>query len=317
MKLAFLRRCRSLKRPPRTKRVKCPKNTRQQTLIEITTFGDALLLRDAIVDQNKELCRLQKLLKQSRNTRELNQTNNNVNASQIQSHFDKKFHWLQIENSKKWSAWPKKHFNPNLERVNHPSRKNDICPNKNKNMTKSNPSRARFQNNDTSYKPGHSNSENKIRRHRKRINKENKMANDPVNTAVFNLSDEPVPPEVFTLLSKRMGFVPTTKHDPLSMRNDCHRTMANLAMITKSKIDKTNFNNEPLPKSLKREKHLLVEKSGDSVIDQIIPEVIKEVCLSLDAKVKDNLNPAEKKGMNWLIKQVTYGDLRAIKADKG
>ena len=144
------------------------------------------------------------------------------------------------------------------------------------------------------------------------------MANDPVNTAVFNLSDEPVPPEVFTLLSKRMGFVPTTKHDPLSMRNDCRRTMAKLAMITKSKIDKTNFNNEPLPKSLKREKHLLVEKSGDSVIDQIIPEVIKEVdCLSLDAKVKDNLNPAEKKGMNWLTKQVTYGDLRVVKADKG
>ena len=141
---------------------------------------------------------------------------------------------------------------------------------------------------------------------------------------VLNLSGTDLPPEAISVLGKCVGFVPTTPHDSLLMKNDCRRTMAKLSLATRRRLCAVEGNQRPetdnhptLPPSLRREKILAVDPTGDKFIDQLASEVIAEVDQFVPPKVKSNLTKPEQSGIKWVKNKINHGNLRLVSADKG
>ena len=175
-------------------------------------------------------CAASKIYSTLPETRDFNHSINSTTISEQTQRLDKKFYWLKREDTIKSRASPKKHFNQN----HRPPKKRTGVDNNNANTdsqheTRNNRANSANSNHSKNSVAPVANSQNKNKRRSKLINENNRRYLKPDNNAVVNLVDTLIPPEVITLLSKRMGFVPTTKLDQLEIRNDCDRTMAKLA----------------------------------------------------------------------------------------
>jgi hypothetical protein len=170
-------------------------------------------------------------------------------------------------------------------------------------------------------------SRNVIKKQRRAHNQLQKLAEEALSSGtVVNLSEKQLPPEVISLLSKRIGFVPTTAPDTLEMRTDCYNTMAKLTGATRGRLRDLQNNIEDdekedippiIPPSLKRRRVSVPYDSGDKVVDKLKDDVMAEIDLLKPISNRSNLSKMERQGLNWILKEINCGSLRVVQADKG
>jgi hypothetical protein len=131
------------------------------------------------------------------------------------------------------------------------------------------------------------------------------------------------------VLSKRIGFVPTTEHNQLEMRTDCYTAMAKLCGTTAHRMkklreeDNEEENEEEdeyvpvVPRSLKRDRPRVPTDCGDKVIDSLKEDIMCNIDLLKPKRERPNLSKSERQGLKWILKEVKQGDLRVVQADKG
>ena len=302
LRLGFLKRCRFLKRPPVTLRVKSSKLINPNLFIKTASKAESELLEAAIKDMRLELDGLENLIHNS-DLEKLSPVKE-IAVTRVQSTLDKKFLWLKKQDAGKWASWPcKKYDGVSQTHLRHAS------------------PIQKFRSFLSSKK-----SRNVIKKQRRIKNKITAIAKSALEEGtVVNLSDAEIPPEVIALLTKRTGFVLTPTHNSLEMRNDCYTAMANLSGATTQRNkslantqDITHLSREPIiPQSLKRDIPRVCYSSGDKFIDELTSEVMAQVDLLKPPKHKSNLNKLERNGLKWILNQLNDGDLRVVSADKG
>ena len=99
LKISFLKRCRKLKRPPVTLRVKMSKLINLKTQILIASNAESTLLEESIREKKKEIDEIRRCIKLS--TIKLLEINERE-AQNLQAVLDKKFVWLQHQDKEKW-----------------------------------------------------------------------------------------------------------------------------------------------------------------------------------------------------------------------
>ena len=128
----------------------------------------------------------------------------------LQSTLHKKFHKFLSQDSQYWNDWPDK---PNKKSSSNKPLKN----------AGDHISVKKFR--------------NTIKRQRRINNMLKKVAEESLSSgSVINLSDQELPPEVYSVLNKQTGFVATSGRNSLETRTDCMDTMAKLSTATYFKI---------------------------------------------------------------------------------
>ena len=107
------------------------------------------------------------------------------------------------------------------------------------------------------------------------------------------MSGQDIPGDVYTILSKRKGCVPTPNPKSYEYKKDCLETMGKLSNATKRRIRPEDnsqnldaIENEVVddlapkshfPKELTRKRAFPPEKTGDKVVDQLSEEISAEI----------------------------------------
>lgn len=317
LRLSFLMKCRPLKRPPVTLRVKSNKTQMVNELnnyTKVCSKAESELLETEISVKKKNIKNLIKLRKLS-DPKQLEP----LDLSKIQStqsNLAKRLNTLKSESLSKWSEWPDKLVNNFVKPVQ-------------KSVPKSDPnhlSQKRLR--------------NRKKRHRKSLKKFQQIVENAKNSGVVrNLSDNDIPDEVFALLSRRKGFVPTPKCDFGTIRRDASEAIGKLCSKTLSKLkvddeeqDQTDEGSNadesvegieilspetPFPNDLKRKRVKSAESTGDPVVDQLATDVKTKID-SVDIVYEmNNLSKSELKALKWLTEKIDIGELVLVEADKG
>ena len=106
LKLGFLKRCRVLKRPPQTLRVKSSKLIPPATFIKAASAAETELLKSAIKQQQEEVYRIKQEIAQS-DPSCLSEPSVREGRN-LQRALDRKFIWLSKQDVDLWAAWPSK-----------------------------------------------------------------------------------------------------------------------------------------------------------------------------------------------------------------
>ena len=204
LRLSFLKRCRQLKRPPQSLRIKQQSVVSMKTFIRVASSAETEILNSEIRDKQKYINGIKLNIKRS--DQSLLQGVNDRQCKKLQQALDRKFSWLCKQDESNWMDWPSK------------------SENKGCNLTAatgtSSPNQKRSRN-----------SASKIRRANNRIIRSSKAALD--SGSVVNLTSMIIPPEAVVVLAKRLGFVPTASYDHLQSRIDVNSAMAKLCSGTK------------------------------------------------------------------------------------
>ena len=303
MKLSFLKRCRLLKRPPQSLRVKSSKLIPRSAFIRAASAAETELLESSIKQQQEEIHRIKRLIGESDPSVLLEP--NIREERNLQKALDRKFVWLSRQDDDVWVDWPTKTLNKSHR---------NCCIN--------------------SGSVGVTNSSNKSNRNavkkRRRVENRLKKFSDfaLASKSVVNLTDKEIPPEAILVLSKRIGFVPTAPHDKLKSKVDCSATMAKLCSATRSRLKRSTETDEgieveeescdpTLPPSLKLSAPTVPSDSGDPLIEGLTQELLAFMDILKPNRYRSNLSASERKGLQWLLKEIHDGDLRIVKADKG
>ena len=301
LRLAFLKKCRNLKRPPTSLRLRTVKLIDSSMFSKIASKAETVLLEDAIKLKQWELKGMYRALNDNTRDQSKLEELREKEVSNVQKALDRKFHWLKTKDATQWNDWPvkkkkkKKKIPPEVF-----GRKEPRIP------IPLNTKKGRL----------------------KATLNINKIAQEALKSGtVVNLTGLPIPDEVIAVLCKRIGFVQTGKHDTLESRTDCMATMAKLSRATTRRMkldeDEEGSDNEErveeLPKCLRRKSPTVHYKTGDKVVDDLKDDLLKEVNTLKPSPEKTNLSNEERKGLKWIKRQTNpdKGKLRVVLADKG
>ena len=106
LKLAYLKRCRTLKRPPATFRISASSLISSSTFMRTASKAESELLEDGIVSKQHEVHEIKRLIKDSDPT--LLEPPRERVVDNLKEALDKKFTWLSKQCMLKWSDWPDK-----------------------------------------------------------------------------------------------------------------------------------------------------------------------------------------------------------------
>ena len=231
LRLAFLKRCRTLKRPPRSLRMKDIKLINQKTFSLAASPAETVLLEEAIKTKQWEIRGMYAALSDDKRDHSKLEEVRDIDVRNVQSALERKYHWLKSKEASLWNDWPVKKKSPVTKSAGgHPV----PCP-----ISK---------------------------RKRSKAPVVSIVAQEALsNGTVVNLTGLPIPDEAIAVLCKRFGFVQTGKHDPLRSRTDCLETMAKLSKATSRKMKKLEEGEEEeedpfefIPKCLRRKSNLLL-----------------------------------------------------------
>lgn len=307
LKLSFLKRCCTLKRPPQSLRLPHPHAVPMRTFIQAASVAETEILKSELKSKQHYIDHLKKNI--SLSDRNMLEEENEREIRNLQKALDRKFSWLLKQDTNLWSEWPNKsgtlrtNKNPQTSQVQLPSKKS-------KNLAA------------------------KERRAANRIKKISQIALE--SCSVVNLSTKIIPPEAIAVLSKRIGFVPTAHHDKLKAKVDINEAMAKLCSQTvrnhnqlhqslnKSAKEVEEFDDEDddndeevIPDFLKLKPPRIALNCGDTIVDGVKDNLLAFVDILKPKSLKGNLNIKEKEGLNWVLKEVEKGEIQFVKADKG
>ena len=294
-RLSFLIRCRQLKRPPTSFRVRTSKLIDIETAITASSICESTLLEGSILERQRDVKRLTNLVKRS-DPLQLDALREK-DVSKVQNALHAKFNKFLAHDVDRWADWP-------LKALPTPKKPRPLLSVKR--------------------------SRNTIKRQRRASNLLQKVARQSLESGtVVNLSDKEIPPEVISLLSKRTGFVVSSESDSLETRTDCYTTMSKLTRSTSRRLkdnlvddDQTslyldNVAEPIIPASLKRTKVATPIDCGDKLVDGLKEDIMAEIDLMKPKSCRTNLSGAERRGLKWVLNQLNKGDLRVVQADKG
>ena len=312
--IAFLKKCKQLKRPPQSLRLKQNTVVSLKTFMQVASVAESEILNSEIRDKQKFIDEIKKNIKLSDHS--LLKEVDNRTCSNLQKALDRKFNWLRKQDDTLWKHWPTKTLNS--------------CKSKSKPTLVQSPSSKKSRN-----------SASKIRRAKNRIVRLSKSALD--SGSVVNLSSKDIPPEAIVVLAKRLGYVPTATHDSLQTKVDVNAAMAKLSSSTvkyyrdlRKNPDETvpvetkSLNNqngvncddeeeedEVLPDFLRLKKPWVAQDCGDPVVDEVKDNLMAMVDLMKPKSLKANLSGLERKGLSWIQEEVKRGEIQFVKTDKG
>ena len=272
--LAFLKRCRGLKRPPKTVRMPSKYlrgarsgvgNGRLQSFLKKVSDLESARLELAIVEKSNKIREFSRLIHEAISSSEINFDLIDFKVVDAKrAGLTRRYAGLVKEINTNFAHWPAK------------LRPQQVSGNQHEvNGSGANPSPRTVK--------------NRRRRLCRESNRCKREAAEGLNSGtVINLTDEELPPEVVAVLMKRSGFVPTNKYDSLKGRVDCYNAMSKLAVKTKRKLapntDEVNSQVdgespvESLPPSLYRRKVGFPPTTNDHVVDSVVADVQELVC---------------------------------------
>ena len=306
LRLSFLKRCRQLKRPPQSLRIKQQSVVSMKTFIRVASSAETEILNSEIRDKQKYINGIKLNIKRS--DQSLLQGVNDRQCKKLQQALDRKFSWLCKQDESNWMDWPSKSENKGC---NLTAAAGTASPNQKRSR----------------------NSASKIRRANNRIIRSSKAALD--SGSVVNLTSTIIPPEAVVVLAKRLGFVPTASYDHLQSRIDVNSAMAKLCSGTKkfyrdrNKVvdniyestddleDDDDDDDCVLPDFLRLKKPWVAQDCGDPVVDDVKDNLMALIDLNKPKTLKANLSGLERRGLTWIQEEVRKGKLQFVKADKG
>jgi hypothetical protein len=305
LKLGFLnKRCRVLKRPPQSLRVRSSKLIPPSAFIKAASAAETELLESAIKQQQEDVYHIKKLIEKSEPSCLLESSVRE--ARNLQKALDRKFVWLSRQDIDVWAAWPSKL------------------------LTKVATVGGCFGRSAGATNSSNKSTRNAAKKKRRVDNRLKKLADYAMESrSVVNLTDKDIPPEAILVLSKRIGFAPTAPHDKLKCQVDCSTTMAKLCTATRHRLKKNQEEDEGIafeeqevcepiiPPSLRLAAPTVPMDSGDPLIDGLKQELLSFMDNLKPTRFRSNLSASERKGLQWLLQEIHEGDLRIVKADKG
>ncbi|KAL5257921.1 hypothetical protein ACHWQZ_G012763 [Mnemiopsis leidyi] len=310
LRLSFLKRCRHLKRPPQSLRLKHISVVSMKTFICVASSAETEILKSEIRDKQRCINNIKSNIRLS-DPSLLHKVNERV-CRNLQQALDRKYNWLKSQDETCWIDWPSKVVSSD------PKQTMTLTPSPSKKKS--------------------CNAASKLRRAHNRIIGLSKAALD--NGSVVNLTSRDIPPEAIVVLAKRLGFVPTATHDHLQSRIDVNAAMAKLCSMTekfyrdsnngmdvidpstaKQEIEGDNAEDEDdedeIPDFLRLKKPWVAQNCGDPVVDNVKDNLMATVDLLKPKTLKSNLSALERKGLTWVQNEVKKGLLQFVKADKG
>ena len=278
-----------------------------KTFIKAASEAETNILNSEISDKQIEINSSKKDI--SNSCPSLLEKVNDREVQNLQKALDKKFNWLLGQDLTRWKDWPVKIGDQKKDTTSPPPSSQPL----------------------TSYKKLR-NAAAKLRRAGNRIKKLSQIALD--SGAIVNLSSLEVPPEAIVILSKRLGFVPTSSYNKLESRIDANAALSKLTTCTVRKLKENSEANsvtqdsvdseecsddaDELPDFLQlRKQHLTPSNSGDAIVDGVKDNLLAFVDTLQPRSLKSNLNSREKIGLNWVLKEIGKGQIQFVKADKG
>ena len=268
LRLSFLIRCRNLKRPPPSLRMKACKLIDKLTAISVCSKAESSILEGAILSQQLEIKKLDEVVSYS-DPNKLDAVNFRQKKN-LQAALDKKFSKLVSQDNEDWKDWPSKiKLKPKQQEPKMKARDHFLSVKRSRNI---------------------------VKRQRRASNLLKKVAMDNIASgSVLNLSEKVIPPEVISVLSKGKGFVVNSSFNSLETRTDCQTTLAKLSTTTQFKIKELkehmkNISYEKhdekiedddlvpdFPKSLKRQKAKVPQDSGDKVVGALKKDIMVDI----------------------------------------
>ena len=302
LRLAFLKRCRFLKRPPQIFRIKASSLTPLKSLIDAAQIAESKILENAIAFKQEEIRQLKHYLTMSDERGLLEPSDREI--KNVQKALDRKFNWLKKQDATLWSKWPEKSFNSQADPCVKSLQHNQLPAKRKRNSFK------------------------KARRAQNKIKKLAKAALD--SRSIINLTNIEIPPEAVVVLAKRIGFVPTSQANHLQTRIDANKALAKLCRDTKRLLfsydPDVSTSLEPiseqddgpnLPSCLRRPFCSTPVSSEDALVDGLCEDIFSVIDNMEPKTSRPNLNSYERLGLQWVLAEAEKGDLQFVKADKG
>ena len=135
------------------------------------------------------------------------------------------------------------------------------------------------------------------------------------NNLVINLSDVDVPAYSIAVLSYGPGWIPTPSFDNTQFKIDGYNVGNKLGWKT---VFKGSEKEEVIPPSLQK-KPITTPclNVKDSVIREVKDSITNFVENLKPKKLSTNMNKFEQEGYNWLVKNISQGNIAITSADKG
>ena len=289
LKLAFLRRCTTLKRPPPSLRISGASALSDAEKLPQFSKLETELLNTAIRNKVNEVRTLTNLAKDSGDCEELSESDRNS----LKKHYDQKISFYGSQNETKWSQWPQK---PNFFQKKTAGQ----------NLIKK--------------------AKNFKKRQNRKERKVDKLAKKALESgSIVILVNEDVPKGAIALLGKGLGYIPTPETDECRARLDMRLFMNKVINISRAKqfpISTTSVSsNYELPQKLRQPNYTKVEPTWDKTVQ----ETVHKMADQLDEKLRSNksrykctnLSKAEQDGLVWLQKKISENKIAITEADKG
>ena len=289
LRLDFLKKCRTFKRPPQSLRVSGANGLDDSVKPTLISKLESEILENAIAQKNLEISKLSNTIKENPgNFLHVKKNLPKHKRRALEKHFQKKLDFFTGQNDSKWKSWPQK-ISPSTEK---------------------------------------SKSTNFNKKARKRRNFVQKLADKAIkNNVVIPLVDIEVPAGAIVLLSKGLGFVKTPSLDKQGVQLDM-RAATNKIKTAADKIHQVpnslnHTASSTIPAKLKTNNYHKVDPSSDPVVNSLTDEMENDFTGILRskaahvAKKKSNISKAEQDGYKWLKKHVDDEKIVVCQADKG
>lgn len=290
LRLWFLRKCKTHKRPPQSLRISgAPALDDTDKLFNFSVL-ESRNLEVAIGNLVTQIRQIVQQLK-SNPAQETEKYLPQQDAQKLKHHFERKLEFFESQNDTKWNNWPQK-----TEHILEAIRKDRRT------------------------------SRNFKRRAVNRKRKTTKDASRAIELgSVVILVEEKIPLGAIALLGKGLGYVPTPAIDKVGTRLDM-KLLTN-KILNQSNINLSQTNPKPgppihysLPAKLRRNNYSSTQPSSDEGVN----EIVSRMKLGLDEKLRKttkthttNLTKDEKMGLKWLENNIGKGKIAITKADKG